>query len=184
MALVVNLYGGPGISKSTTAALVFGKLKARGFTAELATEFAKDLTWEGRSEALQCQPYVLGKQLFRIERVRGKVGYVITDSPILLCQVYGEGWGSSFLDFVKDAHDRMKTINILLERNNDIHAYVPEGRNQNYEEACEIDRKVELMLFRQKVDFRRLAVEDADTTAERVVELLMEERDARLGRTI
>src|SRR5262245_20723095 len=60
--LTVNLFGGPGCGKSTNAALVFGKLKNDGINVELVTEFAKELTWEGRSGALRFQPYVTAKQ--------------------------------------------------------------------------------------------------------------------------
>ena len=47
-ALCVNLFGGPGIGKSTTAAGVFNLLKLHGIETELITEFAKDLVWEER----------------------------------------------------------------------------------------------------------------------------------------
>lgn len=49
--IVVNLYGGPGVGKSTGAAYVFARLKEAGVVAELVTEFAKDLTW-GHSRAI------------------------------------------------------------------------------------------------------------------------------------
>ncbi len=44
--LVVNLLGGPGSGKSTTAADVFARLKWQDINCELVTEFAKDLVWE------------------------------------------------------------------------------------------------------------------------------------------
>ena len=43
---VINLFGGPGSGKSTTAASVFSKLKIMGYNVELVTEFAKDMVWE------------------------------------------------------------------------------------------------------------------------------------------
>jgi hypothetical protein len=81
---IVNLFGGPGTGKSTNAALSFGKLKVRGITAEYISEFAKDLVWEERHHALGYQPYLSAKQIYRIQRVIGKVPVIITDSPILL----------------------------------------------------------------------------------------------------
>lgn len=40
---VINLYGGPGTGKSTTAAMLFAKMKLAGFNCEYVPEFAKDL---------------------------------------------------------------------------------------------------------------------------------------------
>ena len=44
MAVVINLFGGPGCGKSTGAAYVFSKLKMLGVNAELTSEYAKDKT--------------------------------------------------------------------------------------------------------------------------------------------
>lgn len=44
MTIYVNLYGGPGSGKSTTAAGVVSQLKLLSINAELVTEYAKDLT--------------------------------------------------------------------------------------------------------------------------------------------
>ena len=39
---VINLYGGPGTGKSTTAAALFALIKREGYNVELVTEFAID----------------------------------------------------------------------------------------------------------------------------------------------
>ena len=58
--LVINLYGGPGTGKSTTAAHVFALLKQRDVNAELVREYAKDIVWEGRTHLLSgVFPYQL-----------------------------------------------------------------------------------------------------------------------------
>lgn len=44
--IVVNLFGAPGVGKSTGAARIFSNLKMAGINAELITEFAKDKVWE------------------------------------------------------------------------------------------------------------------------------------------
>ena len=46
MAIVINLFAGPGVGKSTTAARVFAELKLKGVNCEMALEFAKDKVWE------------------------------------------------------------------------------------------------------------------------------------------
>ena len=88
--IVVNLFGGPGCGKSTGAAYIFAKLKMAGVNAELVTEFAKDKTWERNSKALTCQPYVFGKQVYRIDRCADQVDVIVTDSPIVLSLLYNE----------------------------------------------------------------------------------------------
>ena len=80
-AKVINLFGGSGIGKSTLAAKLFSTLKEKGLECELVTEFAKDLVWEERKQALSCQPYVFGEQLRRQCIVGDKVDYIITHSP-------------------------------------------------------------------------------------------------------
>lgn len=41
-ALIIDLIGGPGSGKSTTAAGLFYKLKKLGYNCEMSLEFAKD----------------------------------------------------------------------------------------------------------------------------------------------
>ena len=40
--LVINLFSGSRVGKSTTAAMVFAKLKMNGVDCEMALEFAKE----------------------------------------------------------------------------------------------------------------------------------------------
>ena len=43
--LFVNLFGAPGVGKSTGAAYLFSKLKMLGVDCEYIGEFAKDKCW-------------------------------------------------------------------------------------------------------------------------------------------
>jgi hypothetical protein len=141
--LVVNLYGGPGSGKSTTAAGVFFELKSQGVNAELVAEFAKDLTWEKRHHTLEDQIYVFGKQYHRIFRLLGKVDVIVTDSPILLSPIYDSQKRKSLKSLVIEEHDKMWTYNAFLKRKK---AYNPKGRNQTEDEAKAIDRTILNML--------------------------------------
>jgi len=58
MTKYINIFGGPGAGKSTTAALLFAEMKSGGFKVELVTEVAKDFVWEDRSTTLSIQPYI------------------------------------------------------------------------------------------------------------------------------
>src|ERR1700751_1971546 len=88
MALICNIFGGPGVGKSTTAARIFVGLKDLGINTELATEFAKDKSWEGAHSTLACQPYITGTQIWRIERLaQAGVAVIVTDSPPLMGSV-------------------------------------------------------------------------------------------------
>lgn len=74
MTIYVNLYGGPGSGKSTTAAGVVSQLKLLSINAELVTEYAKDLTWEKSQHILVNNPHcVVVEQYWRLKRLQDKV---------------------------------------------------------------------------------------------------------------
>jgi thymidylate kinase len=138
--LIVNFYGGPGSGKSTSAARVFSELKDLGYNVELATEYAKDLTWQESFNILRNQLYIFAKQQHRIWRLDGKVQIILTDSPLLNSMVYMENETSDlFKSLVVEEYQKRPTINIFLNRTK---PYNPSGRNQSEEEAIELDKKI------------------------------------------
>lgn len=138
---IINLFGGPGCGKSTTAAELFGAMKRKGYSVELVTEFAKRLVWEERLTTLHNnQAYVHGKQLHYLDNVVGKVDYVVTDSPTVLSAIYAPiGYPQSFTAFVLDIFNRYDNFNIVLKREK---PYVPVGRTQTEDEAKKLDVKI------------------------------------------
>lgn len=150
-ALVVNLFGGPGTGKSTTAAGLFHKLKVNGIDAEMALEYAKDLVWRESFKVMQDQIYLFGKQQHKVRTLAGKVDIVVTDAPILNSLVYGEkNTNQEFKDLVLATHNEFKTYNVFLTRHK---AFNPNGRLQDEEEAREIDTKILDMLRSSKVTY-------------------------------
>lgn len=143
--IVVNMFGGPGCGKSTGAAYVFAMLKMHGVNCELSTEFAKDKTWESNSKALECQPYVFGKQCYRLDRCADQVDVIVTDSPLFLSMVYNKDMGieNEFSKMVLKKFNEFDNINFFLKR---LKEYNPKGRSQTLEEAKQLDEKIQQLL--------------------------------------
>jgi hypothetical protein len=153
--LVVNLYGGPGTGKSTTAAALFALLKMDGVNAELATEYAKDIVWEGRNYLLSDQIYIFAKQNRKFVRLFGKVDVIVTDSPLLLCYYYSGN--EHILALARQEMARARHLHVMLRR---MKAYNPNGRTQTEEQAKEVDAQMRAMLVTLGVSF-------LDVTADR-----------------
>jgi len=133
---IINLFSVPCGGKSTTAAYLFQFFKNRGFNCELITEYAKDLTYAGRSGDLQNQFYVSAKQYHRLKRVEqyGNVPFVITDSPLLLGLAYSKElfYYEELKKLLFKLHGEFENINIFIKR---VKPYNPIGRNQTEEES-------------------------------------------------
>ena len=144
---VLNLFGGPGVGKSTAAAGLLYEMKKKGLNVEIAMEYAKDVVWEKRYNILDDQIYIFAKQQRRISRLMDSgIDWVITDSPIPLGLVYLRPamLSENFDRLVMEVFNQYTNHNFLLQRNFE---YNPIGRNQkDEEEAREFDRKVESLL--------------------------------------
>src|SRR5210317_1994617 len=147
MSKLVNLFGGPGIGKSTIAAGIFYKLKKKHISSNNPYEFPKTLAWDKNYPAIQDQLYVFANQHRGIAQSYGKVDYIIIDSPILFSTIYhsyytkgypAEYYGETFHNIVVDLHKQYDSINILLERSDTIHN--DDERFQSYEQSIEIDK--------------------------------------------
>lgn len=160
--LVVTLYGGPGIGKSTTRALVFGELKQRGLNIEEAPEYAKELVWEEAIGKLGFQPYIIAKQMWRIRRLDGQVDAVITDTSTLLSLIYGaeeNGVTPTFREWVIDDYKSRNKLDFFLERDPS-RPYNPAGRTQkNVQEALEADKQIKTLLDTYEIPYSQVRVD-------------------------
>lgn len=137
--LVINFFGGPGTGKSTQAAMLFAKLKKKGFKVELVTEYAKDMVWQEGFKVLENQLYIFAKQYHRMWRIKDKVDIIVTDSPLIQNLAYAENMTQTYCNLVIEESNKFDNVNILLQRGKD---YKTEGRLQNLEQAIEKDKLI------------------------------------------
>lgn len=157
--LVVNLFGGPGVSKSTTATGIFHDLKKRGINCEYVPEFAKSLVWAERHRDLDLQPYVTVSQWRELAILEGKVEIVVTDSPILLGCVYQyQGRCLVFENFIRKLHEGFNSLNVFLERDLEWHPYQENGRLQTIEQSIEKDEQILKLLSDFEIPFSKIKV--------------------------
>jgi hypothetical protein len=136
MTILINLFGGPGSGKSTTAAGLYYQMKREGIPVEIAREYAKDVVWEGREHLFEDQLYIFAKQRKRIRDLLGKVDFIVCDSPLLLSAMYGTGLGITFSRFVQEEHRLLPNWNYKLERDKPYQTY---GRMQTEDQAKALD---------------------------------------------
>lgn len=145
MSVVINLYGGPGTGKSTTAAGLFSALKTAGKNAELIQEYVKQWAWEKRVPVAYDQFYIFGKQARKEYTLFGQVDTIVTDCPVSMCAFYGWMYGGEeqaelFKGMVKTYYNLVgrdhQYLHIWLNRKK---AYNPKGRFQTEEQARQID---------------------------------------------
>lgn len=171
MTKVINFYGGPGTGKSTTAALVYAKLKQAGVNCELVREYVKDWAWEKRAIGTFDQLYFLGKQIRRESMLYGKTDVIVTDSPVLLGVYYAQRYSpppighavrTSTLAYYQQAESEgYKHIHVLLKRSK---PYKSEGRYQTEEEAKSIDVDVKLLLEETNTSYITSSTDENEIT--------------------
>lgn len=143
MTVVVNMLGGSGIGKSTTAAGLYYHMKLAHMNVELVREYVKILAWQGTKIGQFDQVNIFGEQCKLEHTLYGKVDYIVTDSPIVLAPIYEHFYhGDSMVEeaalkFLNKAkQNNVEQLNILLQRNK---PYDPRGRYQTEEEAKVVD---------------------------------------------
>ena len=159
---VINIFGGPGSGKSTFAAYLFTHLKTCNLNIELVTEFAKDLVYENQYDLLKTdQLFILANQNRRLQRLLNneqRVDYVITDSPLLLSNVYAQLNNYKILDslskFTLDLFNSYDNINFFLNR--DKSNFNHNGRTQDLKEAIKIDELIILYLNENNIEYTQL----------------------------
>ena len=168
MSKIINIFGGPGIGKSSIAAGVTYKIKKNHISCDQPYEFPKLLAWDDNHSAIQDQLYVLANQHRGIVKSYGKVDYIVLDSPILLSLTYrnyykgteypSSLYGESFDKMVLDTFNQYDNINIVLDRAEGVHNN--DERYQNLEESKELDIVIENSLIENNIPFHKIKVND------------------------
>mgnify|MGYP003291056585 CR=1 FL=1 len=156
--IVINLVGGPGCGKSTTAAGVFYELKKLGYVCEIVSEFAKDKVWEDSIHTLDNQVYIFGKQYHRLWRLNNKVQFIITDTALPLSIHYSKLQSENFNKLVIELYNQFTNATFFIERGD---GYETEGRVQTLEESKEIDNSIINILQTNNIVFEKVAQDKA-----------------------
>ncbi len=139
----INLYGGPGIGKSTLAAQLFAELKKRGESVELCPEYVKSWAYEGRKFTHFEQVLGFSNQMFLEATVlRNSSSMIISDSPPFLYACYtkrycGTQYAAPLMDLVRPYDREFPALQVLLERGGFM--YQHEGRVHTEAQAKEMD---------------------------------------------
>ncbi len=173
-ALVVNIFGGPGLGKTTMAARIFAELKSADIEAANPEEYAKTAIWEGRPDLLDDQVLLAGRTWKTLHTLTRSVDVVVMDSPLLLGSVYaGDREALHFHQLVVDLHRRSDRMNILIERD-PLSAYATRGRRENEAAARDIDDRIRLCLDAQGEEYFLTPAfrENAEAIAARITEFV------------
>jgi len=161
---IINLFGGPGIGKSSIASGLTYKLKKKHITCDNPYEFPKVLAWDENYSAISDQLYVLANQHRGIVKSYGKVDYIILDSPVILSLIYKDYYNAkrksdhpsrlykqNFDNMILDIHKGYESINILLKRGKGKHN--DKERYHNLEESKELDTMIQESLDLHGIEY-------------------------------
>ncbi len=160
-AIVINMFGGPGSSKSTTAAQLFYELKKRHKNVELTNEYAKWLTYEENYKKIKNQLYLFAKQQNQIYRLLEKVDVIIMDSPLILSSIYSIDGAPALNGIVLHEHNKLNNLNYFIKRETD---YVNEGRYHSAEQAIEVENKILKYLKDNNIEYKEITYSTAIET--------------------
>lgn len=166
--LMINFYAGPSSGKTTAALELTAALKKAGYNVEYVSEYAKELVLENRVAELNDQKHITDEQYKRFDRIRNSADIIVTDSPILLGLVYGDGKiDDKYAKQIRSYYDSFDNFNMLMTRPKDA-AFQSEGRVHDEKQSIELDGKMKSMLDTQGVFYGSYKRDDIAKTVERI----------------
>lgn len=160
---VINLFGAPGMGKSSVRSGIFWLMKSLHMSVEEVSEYAKYLVLTDRKWQLaEEQLYLLSKQLHKQHVVRRNgYDYAVTDSPIQLCPYYAPaGYFKNFGPLVDEAFDSFENINFFLTRDlSGAAVFEDRGRVHDRDAAVAEERRMKQFLADKGISYVELHVD-------------------------
>lgn len=158
--IIVNAFAGPSAGKTTSAWEIAAELKKRGHIVEYVPEYAKELVWDGNLELLngeiKNEKLIYQEKKRRIDRLIGKVDFVITDSPTIQSVTFLDSTRNEILDIAKfteialNEFSKYKNFNYFVERGD---TYESVGRIHTLEQSLIIDMKIKDFMKENKIKY-------------------------------
>lgn len=157
---VINFFAAPGTGKTSTGQILSGLLSIANYKVEYIPEFAKFATLAKNEAALSDQIYMFGKQENRLNVLnKAALDYVIMDGPLPLALLFHpDTHFRNYEPLVMEVFNSYDNINFYL-RKDPAHAYQPHGRNESFEEAQDLDRRLREILAKHNVPAQEFLVE-------------------------
>ena len=165
--ILINIYGGPGAGKSTTAAGVFYELKRIGYDCGLVTEMATELVYDEAFNIMNDQIYLFGEQWHRTFRMLGKVDFIVTDSPLLMNIVYNRLKDEDFDKFIYSRIHKLKSLDFFVNRSN---AFSEVGRIHNLEQSKEVDKTIKELAKKNDIDLIEV---EQENSVDKILEIVL-----------
>jgi len=145
----INVFGGPGIGKSTTAAHIFYELKKKNLEVDWIQESAKQWTYlERKPLGWSDQFHLFAKNLHEEEVALRKLQYVVCDAPMLMHCYYSKKANNPYLPHLiattEQYEKQFPSLNLFLTRGN--WEYSNTGRFQTEIEAKKMDQEIKEFL--------------------------------------
>lgn len=172
----INLFGRPGVGKSTVAAHLYHEMKKRHLKVELVNEYVKSWAYMGRPVRSFDQVYIFGKQINAEDRLLFHSGldYIISDSPIMIQFCYAtmnqDPVRFALRDLVRLFDAQFKPLNIFLDSPRTAHEET--GRYHSLKEAMAVAEVMKEVLAEEYGSFITWDPEDPVGLTGRVLEQL------------
>ena len=152
---IINLFGGPGSGKSSTAGELFGYMKQKRLSVEYVLEIAKPYATIKDYKTLDDQIFMFGQNQHQLYTYLGEVDWIISDSPLLLSYIYIDGnmskfsgkdspFRKQFKKFVIETFNNFNNVNFFVDRQN--REFRQEGRVHDEIQSRELDNKIKDLL--------------------------------------
>jgi len=161
MTTVINMFGGPGVGKSTLALGVAHLLKREGHTCEYIREAAKIRAYAQAPIDAFEQFHITAEQIKMESQYYGHCEFIVSDSPLELQAFYDFHRSQSYvyLDLITQLRSvafrdpGVARIDFMLARTG---VYSGVGRYESEAEAWEVDTALEVFLEKATIETRRV----------------------------